>query len=85
MKRPFKQVYAFRRGFIKPIKVLSKTHSYYKYVNWLFPIGRAIYPAGFCRLPELATAMMHVVNYPYSKKVVEGKDILLAKEAGRHA
>jgi uncharacterized protein YbjT (DUF2867 family) len=83
MKLPFKQVYAFRPGFIKPIKGLTKTHSFYKYINWLFPVGRAVYPSGFCTLPELAAAMMHVVNHPYSKKVVEGKDIiLLAKEAG---
>jgi hypothetical protein len=83
MKLPFKQVYAFRPGFIKPIKGLTKTHSFYKYINWLFPLGRAIYPAGFCSMQELAAAMMRVVNHPYGKKVIEGKDIiLLAKEAG---
>lgn len=83
MKLPFKQAYAFRPGFIKPIKGLNKTHSFYKYINWLFPLGRAIYPAGFCTLPELAAAMMRVVNHPYDKKVVEGKDIIaLATETG---
>jgi len=82
MKLPFKQAYAFRPGFIKPIKGLTKTHSFYKYINWFFPIGRAIYPTGFCTLQELAAAMMRVVNYPYAKQVVEGKEIiLLAKEA----
>ena len=60
MKLPFKQVYAFRPGFIKPIKGLSKTHSFYKYINWLFPVGRAVYPPGFCTLPELAAAMARV-------------------------
>ena len=80
MKLPFKQVYALRPGFIKPIEGLSNTHSYYKYINWLFPIGRAFYPNGFCTLKELAAAMIHVVNQPYSKKVIEGKDIIaLAK------
>lgn len=82
MKLPFKQVYAFRPGFIKPIKGLTKTHSFYKYINWLFPLGRAIYPSGFCSMQELAAAMMHVVWHPYNKQVIEGKDIiLLAKEA----
>ncbi len=76
MKLPFKQVYAFRPGFIKPIKGLSNTHSFYKYILWLFPLGRAIYPSGFCTLQELAAAMMHVVKQPFSKKVIEGKDII---------
>jgi uncharacterized protein YbjT (DUF2867 family) len=80
MKLPFKQVYALRPGFIKPIEGLSNTHSYYKYINWLFPIGRALYPNGFCTLKELAAAMIHIVNQPYPKKVIEGKDIIdLAK------
>lgn len=80
MKLPFKQVYAFRPGFIKPIKGLANAHSFYKYVNWLYPIGRAIYPTGFCTLQELAAAMMRVVINPFSKKVIEGKDIIeLAK------
>jgi uncharacterized protein YbjT (DUF2867 family) len=83
MKLPFKQAYAFRPGFIKPIKGLAKTHSFYKYIAWLFPLGRAVYPSGFCTLQELAAAMMRVVNHPHGKKVLEGKDIiLLAKEAG---
>jgi uncharacterized protein YbjT (DUF2867 family) len=76
MKLPFKQVYAFRPGFIKPIKGLKNAHSFYKYINWLFPVGRALYPAGFCTLEELATAMIKVVNQPYPKKVIEGKDII---------
>jgi uncharacterized protein YbjT (DUF2867 family) len=80
MKSPFKQVYAFRPGFIKPIKGLSNTHNFYKYVLWLFPLGRAIYPSGFCTLQELAAAMVNVVEKAFPNKVVEGKDIIaLAK------
>jgi hypothetical protein len=76
MKLPFKDVYAFRPGFIKPIKGLSNTHSFYKYIGWLFPIGRTIYPSGFCTLQELGAAMIHVAKQPYAKKVIEGKDII---------
>ncbi len=76
MKLPFKAVYAFRPGFIKPIQGLSNTLPYYKYVLWLFPLGRAIYPAAFCRLTELGKAMIRVVVEGYDKKVIEGKDII---------
>lgn len=83
MKLPFKQVYAFRPGFIKPIKGLTKTHAFYKYINWMFPIGRKVFPSGFCTMQELAAAMMQVVNHPFDKKVVEGKDIIaLAHQRG---
>ncbi|MBK0379390.1 NAD-dependent epimerase/dehydratase family protein [Mucilaginibacter segetis] len=76
MMLPFSDVYAFRPGFIKPIKGLTKVHNFYKYINWIFPFGRAIYPAGFCRMTELGAAMMYVANHSYGKKVIDGKDII---------
>jgi nucleoside-diphosphate-sugar epimerase len=82
MKLSFRQVYAFRPGFIKPTKGLTKAHPFYKYISWLFPIGRALYPNGFCTLKELGQAMIYIVNKAYPKKVISGNDIiLLAKEA----
>lgn len=81
MKLPFKNVFAFRPGFIKPIKGLSNAHNFYKYIGWLFPIGRALYPNGFCTLQELSLAMIHITRSGYSKNIIEGKDIiLLAKD-----
>lgn len=80
MKLPFRQVYAFRPGFIKPIPGLPKTHPFYKYITWLFPLGRTIYPTGFCTMQELALSMINLVNLAYDKKVIMGKDIIsLAK------
>lgn len=76
MKLPFKKVYAFRPGFIKPIKGLKHAHSFYKYINWMFPLGRKLYPSGFCTLQELAAAMIHVAEKGYSKNIVEGDDII---------
>lgn len=76
MKLPFKNVFAFRPGFIKPIEGLKHTHSFYKYISWLYPVGRGIYPAGFCTLTELASAMIKVVKNGFSKKILEGKDII---------
>lgn len=80
MKLPFLQVYAFRPGFIKPIKGLTKTHGFYKYINWLFPVGRALYPAGFVTLQEVAQAMITVTGQGYHTKVIEGKDIITLGE-----
>ena len=80
MKLPFKNVFAFRPGFIKPTPGLKNTHSFYKYINWLFPIGRLLYKSGFCTLKEVGLAMINTVNLDSKSKVVEGKQIIeLAK------
>jgi hypothetical protein len=76
MKLPFKAVYALRLGFIRPIKGLQHTHSLYKYIGWLFPIGKALYSQGFCTMEELAFSMIHLAQHGYSKKVLEGNDII---------
>lgn len=82
MKLSFKHVFAFRPGFIKPIKGLANAHNFYKYIGWLFPIGRALYPNGFCTLQELASAMISVTKHGYSKNIIEGKDIILLAKSG---
>ena len=81
MKLPFKAVYAVRPGFIRAIKGLQHTNPFYKYIGWLFPIGRSLYAKGFCTMEELALTMIHLAQHGYTKKVVEGNDIIsLARE-----
>jgi hypothetical protein len=81
-KLPFRRAYAFRPGFIKPIKGLEHTHGFYKYINWLFPVGRAIYPNGFCTLQELALAMIYTAKNDYKNHIIEGKDIIALAKIG---
>ncbi|WP_212004438.1 NAD-dependent epimerase/dehydratase family protein [Chitinophaga sp. HK235] len=76
LKLPFKKVYAFRPGFIKPTKGLKHGHAFYRYINWLFPIGRALFPSGFCTLAELGRAMINITLYGYGRQIIEGKDII---------
>lgn len=74
---PFEQVFNFRPGFIKPIKGQKYAHNFYKYINWLFPIGRAISPNGFCTMEELGDAMINTLGRNNNeKRVVEGKEII---------
>ncbi|MBL7690227.1 MAG: epimerase, partial [Flavipsychrobacter sp.] len=75
-KLPFRETFAFRPGFIKPTQGLTKTHSFYQYINWLFPIGRAIYPKAFCTMRELGLSMINVAKNGYSKRIIEGTDII---------
>ncbi|RBQ10231.1 NAD-dependent epimerase/dehydratase family protein [Pedobacter miscanthi] len=81
MKLPFEQVFNFRPGFIKPLPGQKYAHKFYRYINWLFPLGRAIYPNGFCTMAELGQAMINTLSHHDEKRIVEGKDIIaLAKE-----
>lgn len=76
MRLPFRQVLAFRPGFIKPISGLHHTNRFYKYILWLYPIGKAVYPSGFCTLQELGNAMINTVNLDLGKRIITGKDII---------
>lgn len=76
MKLPFEQVFNFRPGFIKPINEQRYAHKFYKYINWMFPIGRAISPNGFCTMTELGDAMINTLSHNNERRVLEGKDII---------
>jgi hypothetical protein len=70
----------FRPGFMKPTPGQKNVTSYYRWITWVYPIGRALYPAGFCTLQEVGQAMINTVLKGYPHPILEVKDILqLAK------
>jgi uncharacterized protein YbjT (DUF2867 family) len=76
--RLFDQAYMFRPGFMRPTPGQRNAKRYYRFLAWLYPIGRSIYPAGFCTLQEVGLAMIEVVRNGYPKKILEVKDIVAA-------
>jgi hypothetical protein len=80
LMRLFKQSYMFRPAFMKATAGQKNVKSYYRFFAWLYPIGRALYPAGFCTLQEVGRAMINAVRTGYPKQVLEVNDIVkLAK------
>jgi len=78
--RLFKKAYMFRPGFMKAVAGQKNIKSYYAFLAWLYPIGRALYPAGFCTLNEVGQAMINTVTKGYEKQILEVNDIVeLAK------
>lgn len=76
----FENAYMFRPGFMKAVPGQKNIKSYYKLIFWLYPVGRILFPAGFCTLQEVGQAMIKAACSGYSKKVLEVKDIVaLAK------
>jgi len=81
MKLPFRAAYAFRPVFMLPTKGLKNALPYYKYVTWLYPVARPLFPNYFITLKELGLSMINCALFGYDKKVLEAKDIVkLAKE-----
>ncbi|MFD2574275.1 NAD-dependent epimerase/dehydratase family protein [Spirosoma soli] len=80
MRLPFKKAYMFRPGFLLATEGAKNVKSYYKFITWIYPLGRMIFPAGFSTLQELAQAMIKAATQGYEKPVLEVKDVVkLAK------
>lgn len=75
LKLPFDQVFAFRPGLLKAVPGQQNTLALYKYLGWLYPILKAIFPNAASTLTQLGKAMINVTKYSYEKNVVEVKDI----------
>jgi uncharacterized protein YbjT (DUF2867 family) len=76
LMRLFKQAYMFRPGFMKATQGQNNVKSYYKLIAWLYPIGRSVYPAGFCTLQEVGLAMIKAAIKGYPKQILEVIDIV---------
>jgi hypothetical protein len=74
--RLFKRAYMFRPGFMKATPGQRNLKSFYKFLAWIYPIGRAVYPAGFCTLQEVGLAMINAAIKGSPKPVLEVKDIV---------
>jgi hypothetical protein len=81
MKLQFKNVYAFRPAFMKPIKGQKNAPTFYRYILWLYAILHPLFPQYFGTLSDVGLAMINCAKYGFEKRVLEAKDIAgLAKE-----
>jgi hypothetical protein len=81
MKLPFKKVYNFRPGFMKPTPVQKNVKSYYRFIGRLYPVLLFLFPNQVSTMHEVGLAMINSVRKGYPKQILEVKDIkLLAKE-----
>ncbi|MBS1543189.1 MAG: NAD-dependent epimerase/dehydratase family protein [Bacteroidetes bacterium] len=76
MKLPFRKVYNFRPGYMHPTPGLKNDLSFYKYIGWMYPALRKLFPGSVSTLGELGKAMINCVRLGYDKSVLEVKDIV---------
>ena len=84
MKLPFKRVLAFRPGYMHPTPGLKNVNKYYKYISWMYPFLRRIFPGGVSTLAELGQAMINAARFGYEKQVLEVRDIVALAKAGKN-
>lgn len=77
-KLPFKQVFAFRPGYMHPTSGLKNTLSFYKYIGWLYPLVRTLTSNYASTLAELGLAMINTAQNGYNKRILEVADIVKA-------
>ena len=75
MKLPFKKVYNFRPGLMKPSEGQKNVKGLYKIISGLYPILSAIFPNNSSTLREVGLAMINSVLIGYPKQILEIKDI----------
>jgi uncharacterized protein YbjT (DUF2867 family) len=75
IKLPFKRVYNYRPGFMKPFKEQKNVKTLFKPLILLFPI---LFPNKSLTLKQVGQAMINNVLHGYSKQILEIEDIKAA-------
>jgi uncharacterized protein YbjT (DUF2867 family) len=75
MKLPFKKVYNFRPGFMKPRPEKKNVKGYYKIIGRFYPLFRLFFPNHVSTMREVGLAMINSVLKGYAKPILEIKDI----------
>jgi len=76
-KLPFKAVYLFRPGLMKPVKGQRNVKTLYRLLGSLYPLWKILSPKNVCTLEEVGLAMIQAVEIGYHKEILENKDIAL--------
>ena len=75
MKMPFKNVYNFRPGFMKPTPGQKNALKMYKYVGWMYPFLKVILPNSTSTLKQVGQAMINALINGSDKQILEVRDI----------
>lgn len=74
-KLPFKKVHNFRPGIMKAVPGQQHTLKLYKYLAWMYPILKTLFPNSASTLQQVARAMVACAATDLKKTIMEVKDI----------
>ncbi len=72
---PFKAVYLFRPGLIKPTPGLRRSFRIARVMGLLYPLWYLLLPKYVCTLRDLGLAMIHVAISGSPRRILESNDI----------
>ena len=72
---PFKKVYNFRPGFMKPTLEQKNIKRYYRVIGSLYPLLHVLFPNQVSTMKEVGLAMINSVINGYHKSILEIEDI----------
>jgi len=75
MRLPFKRVYNFRPGFMKPTPGQKNIKPLFRFIAGLAPLFRLIFPGRIMTMHEVGLAIINSVLKGHPKQVLEIKDI----------
>lgn len=75
MTLPFKRAYHFRPGMIKPVPGQQYVLKAYKYLGWMYPVLRTLFPNTASTVTEIARAMIRCATTGDDKQIIEVSDI----------
>jgi len=81
-KLPFKAVYLFRPGLMKPVDGQKNIKTVYKIMGSLYPLWKFLSPQNVCTLDEVGLAMIQSVAVGYHKPILENPDISQLAQTG---
>lgn len=73
---PFKAVYNFRPGLMRPTKGQKNIKPIMRVAGALYPVMRVLFPRSVCTLEELGRAMLGAATTEFRTHVLEVRDIL---------
>jgi hypothetical protein len=84
-KMPFKKVYNFRPGFMKLTPGQKNAVKLYKYLGWMFPFFKLVFPNSTSTLKQVGLAMINCLIIGSDKQILEVKDINKLGDSGTHS
>ncbi|MBW4890764.1 NAD-dependent epimerase/dehydratase family protein [Mucilaginibacter sp. HMF5004] len=75
MKIPFAHVYNMRPGYMHATPGQKNLLKLYKYLSWLYPVLKLIFPNRVSTMKEMGLGMINTALYGYDKQILEVPDI----------
>ena len=74
-KMPFKRIYNFRPAFMKATTGQKNLPTIYRFIGWMYPILKVVWPSATSTLKQVGLAMINSVSKGSDKHVLEVNDI----------